>query len=425
MKALALDPDNPEVIYAGINTHALVGLYKSSDGGRSWKLLKRQPVSSITINPVNPRQIYVTGGMLMRTDDGGANWTEPNPYAFTYSGLFMHPKENGKLFAYNYWGISGSSDHGAKWEELIQQVGITSIEADPQRPGIFFAGATKGTYSNGGILVSTENGARHSWNRVFSDPDINAIVPHRADRQVIFASSGASGVVRSGDGGKTWAVMNNALTGKPVKALVGHPTEHTRLYAGTLATGVYQSADSGESWAEHNKGLEAVDVLRIVIHPKEPGTIFIGTSKGVYRWAAKPLFTPAPPEEEAKPAVPARAPAVRPRPTAKPAEIISRGDSGNNPPVIEPFFRSEQRYSYDEAGRMTGVVLSLSVEVRDPDGDPLTYEWSATTGTISGSGPQVTWTPPMRMGEPESGVVTVVVSDPKGGKARHQFNVRK
>jgi hypothetical protein len=59
-------------------------------------------------------------------------------------------------------------------------------------------------------------------------------------------------------------------------------------------------------------------------------------------------------------------------------------------------------------------TISVQVAAADPDGDKLTYKWSAVRGTIEGEGRQVKWTAPAEMGEFE---VICVVSDGKGGEA--------
>jgi len=62
-----------------------------------------------------------------------------------------------------------------------------------------------------------------------------------------------------------------------------------------------------------------------------------------------------------------------------------------------------------------GQGAQITCLASDPDGDKLTYSWTADKGTISGEGPTITWVPPSGMGKYN---VTVVVSDGKGGEAR-------
>lgn len=65
---------------------------------------------------------------------------------------------------------------------------------------------------------------------------------------------------------------------------------------------------------------------------------------------------------------------------------------------------------------------TVSVTASDPDGDPLTYQWSATGGTIVGTGASVTYTPP-RITSNTSFTVTVVVGDGRGGSATSSVSI--
>ncbi len=77
----------------------------------------------------------------------------------------------------------------------------------------------------------------------------------------------------------------------------------------------------------------------------------------------------------------------------------------NQPPVISSLTAEPQ--SLPPGGSST-----ITVVASDPDGDPLSFSWSASGGSISGSGAQVTWTAPEVAG---TYTVTVTVSDGKGG----------
>jgi hypothetical protein len=78
----------------------------------------------------------------------------------------------------------------------------------------------------------------------------------------------------------------------------------------------------------------------------------------------------------------------------------------NNPPVIESLTTDCPRVKPAGTGTITCVAS-------DPDGDELTYTWSAERGTISGEGAIVTWTAPSEYG---NYVITVTVSDGRGGE---------
>lgn len=83
--ALAVDPRQPDALYAGMRTHnwSRFGVYRSVDGGRHWTPLSDQPVDALAADPAHPNRLYSTGWRyLRRSDDSGATW-----YPFT-AGLF-------------------------------------------------------------------------------------------------------------------------------------------------------------------------------------------------------------------------------------------------------------------------------------------------------------------------------------------------
>jgi len=67
-----------------------------------------------------------------------------------------------------------------------------------------------------------------------------------------------------------------------------------------------------------------------------------------------------------------------------------------------------------------GDSCTINCAASDPDGDTLTYEWTATGGAISGEGDTVTWTAPTTE---ETYTITVTVSDGKGGTASDDCDI--
>ena len=83
----------------------------------------------------------------------------------------------------------------------------------------------------------------------------------------------------------------------------------------------------------------------------------------------------------------------------------------NNPPTIELLFTDCPRVK-------KGGTATITCEATDPDGDELTYTWSAERGNISGEGVTVYWVAPNEYGE---FAITVTVSDGRGGEATESW----
>ena len=136
----------------------------------------------------------------------------------------------------------------------------------------------------------------------------------------------------------------------------------------------------------------------------------------------RPAATTAPPTELPPTEAPAtQAPAATqptvnpPPPPPPPAPPV-----GNNAPYFPQALttQEETNFEYDDDGLLIGAVTTLTIlPATDPDGDPVSYAWSASTGSISGGGTSATWTRDLEFGDPASGTVVVIASDGRGGTA--------
>ena len=85
----------------------------------------------------------------------------------------------------------------------------------------------------------------------------------------------------------------------------------------------------------------------------------------------------------------------------------------NSPPVVESLAAAQARVGRDES-------VAIKCVASDPDGDELSYQWSASGGDISGQGAIVTWTAPGRSG---GYVISVRVTDGWGGEASEELDI--
>jgi len=85
--------------------------------------------------------------------------------------------------------------------------------------------------------------------------------------------------------------------------------------------------------------------------------------------------------------------------------------------------KTSTQFKYDDYGELVGAVTKITIVTKpiDPDRDRLRYTWKATNGRIRGNGPVGVWNRVIRYGQPKPGVVTVIASDGRGGKATAKF----
>jgi photosystem II stability/assembly factor-like uncharacterized protein len=215
MGALAIDPTNDNIIYAGTGeanyaNHSRYGLgvFKSTDGGDTWVQLAESTFagrcfSKIVINPQNPQILYAS-----ITRAGGF------PEMAAAKG---HPGATGPL------GVFRSDDGGVTWVQLaggLPNLSATDLAMDPTNPSILYAaiGHIFGNFSNG--IYRTSNGGT-SWTKL-----------------------GGTGWPTSTLGRISVAVAPTQAT--RIYALVSYPADASGGGASTF--GAYRSDNSGTSW---------------------------------------------------------------------------------------------------------------------------------------------------------------------------------
>ncbi len=185
---LAIDPHDPQILFAGMwrfrrNSWSLTsggdddGLYKSTDGGVSWRRLTGNglpagPVGRIAVAfaPSNSKRIYAIveskAGLLWRSDDAGETWklTSSNTLIderpFYYTRLVVDPHDENHLFSVSVllaesknggatWHVSGRRLHGDHHDVWIASNGRTILEGN-----------------DGGAGLSRDGGATWLWRNV-------------------------------------------------------------------------------------------------------------------------------------------------------------------------------------------------------------------------------------------------------------------
>ncbi len=160
---LAFDPTDPTIMYAvaGESSYTRTGngLYKTTNGGRTWGRLGPEiPLDTVAVCPTDPLLIYTGGAGLRKSTDGGSTWTEIFPGAVRT--VVFHPTTPNTIFVgcggacdgtANNQGIRKSTNGGATWTNALFGYGYASILFHPTDPSIMYA-------SGGQVYASTDGG---------------------------------------------------------------------------------------------------------------------------------------------------------------------------------------------------------------------------------------------------------------------------
>ena len=130
---LAIDPSNPEIIYAGTDNRTEnygTGIWKSMDGGVSWAPsgLSQKRITGIVVDPSNSQNVYATSLQdFYISNDAGVTWTLRPTQDTGVDKLLMTPSTPAAIYRYGWGGMLRSLDGGLSWERAAGPLGYADI----------------------------------------------------------------------------------------------------------------------------------------------------------------------------------------------------------------------------------------------------------------------------------------------------------
>lgn len=275
---IAVSESDPNVVYVGTGEHAVRGVmtsygngvYKSTDAGKTWKhigLEKTRHISDIAVHPSNPDLVYVAG-----------------------QGTVHGPN--------NDRGVFKSTDGGATWKKVLyinDSTGISSLSMDMNNPRILYATSWEHrrlpwTVSSGGagsaIWKSTDEG--NTWKKLTEGlPKMMGkmgISVSRANSNRVYAiletEKSKSGLYRSDDAGKTWALLSNnqdiSSRSWYYMEVFADPINENIVYV--LNAPMMKSIDGGKTFARVR--VQHGDTHDLWINPSKNNVIALGDDGG-------------------------------------------------------------------------------------------------------------------------------------------------
>jgi len=282
VRALAQAPSEPNRLVAG----ALDGIFVSHDLGRSWERIspagdsELRNFDSLAIDPQNPAIIYAgTFHLAWKTTDEGKHWQPIHGGMLDDSdvlSLTMDARNPQRIFAGACSGIYRSDHAGLSWKKLEGMPDSSRrtpvIRQDLSAPAVLYAGTTKGLWK------SKDDGA--TWRRVSSDEwSVNAILiePILANQEAGASASGErvllgtemQGVLASDDGGEHFEPANAGFRHRHVvsMAMDRDRTGHMTAVLGNAPETLVETENGGRSWSALGKGLNSNGVRKIYSSP--------------------------------------------------------------------------------------------------------------------------------------------------------------
>ena len=240
--------------------------------------------ASVAASPTDANVILVatsSGLGLFRTDDGGRSWTAaavPGSPVFYNNSRMAFPTSSRVYLASPGFppGLYRSDDAGQSFAKL-SSLRFGALAVDSTDANVFYVGTYSGS---AGLFKSTDGG--QTLQSLGQPGSFSALLVDRRNPQVVYAGQRFGQVIRSLDGGQTFAPASTGLAGAGVHGLAqdGRGTLFVWLRAGGLfashdAASTWQAVDTGE--ALRRSGVEA-GRGSLVADPRHAGRIYLGNA---------------------------------------------------------------------------------------------------------------------------------------------------
>lgn len=284
--ALVVHPKSSVIYVSGGD-----GVYRSSNNGDTFGsvssgLPPRDLMRTLAVDPTSDQILYCLAyNKVFKSTDGGINWLEsgsgiptvPVGGALEYIAIDPHAPQTLYLHALNVGkGLYKSTDGGASWRELMTApYGLFTITIDAMgQIYLVYSGAQ-------GVFRSTDGGTTfRSFDTGFAQ-SVFAIAVHPTDMKQIFIGWSFNGITKTSDGGATYVRADSGLLNRGVRSVTFAPSDANIVYAGLEFGGVYRSTDGGKNFAPTGSATtlpETLAVSALAVHPSDPKIVYAGTS---------------------------------------------------------------------------------------------------------------------------------------------------
>lgn len=297
LKHLTLDPESPQILFAA----GREGVSRSLDAGKTWHRTNSglpqsasgtlSEVTALAVDPLNPIVVYAgltepsegRRHVLFRSVDRGEGWEEVSVFTYEISQIVVDPSDSAVIYVASRRNqvLHSTLDGGNSWTRHIlrHSPSFPQIVLDPNNPSTVLVPVLD--YIDGPMLWKSSDRGEH-WES-FETPWFLRSLVFDASLNVVYAATddGSHGLYQSWDQGESWIPFGQDVHDKTITHIEVGPEGSSSLYANEFYGGIYRSLNDGESWVPLERFLSSdgdpKNVTALTVDPVTPA-LYAGVS---------------------------------------------------------------------------------------------------------------------------------------------------
>ncbi len=281
---LSLCKSAPNTIYASVaDAYSQKGLYKTTDGGDSWRNMNSQNVCSyqgffahyIRVAPDNPSEVLWAGVNIYTSTNSGTSVQSRSGMHVDHHCFADHPTNPDIVFCGNDGGVYRSTDGGRSYR------GYNTGYVTCQFYNGFACSHQSGNLAIGGLQDNSckvYKGSKN-WSRALGGDGTFCAI-NTKDDDIMYGASQNLNISRTTNGGRNWSNISGSFSGRTC-FIAPYMLAHSKpevLYGGTQY--VFKTTNGGTRWSRMNGGnqLNGNAILSIGVSPTNHNVVYAATA---------------------------------------------------------------------------------------------------------------------------------------------------
>jgi len=254
-------------------------------------------LSGCSLSSVAPTStVTMASATMIRSDDGGTTWNpkikiddKKTIAGINVLSMTINPSDSNIIYmGTEANGLFVTKDGGETWSNVAFADKVYGLAFDSQNPNIIYGSGVV----NSRAKIYKRLQEDQEWKEIYTEPSdktiISSLAIDKINSQIVYAGTSTGVIIKSTDGGQTWASLTKVEG--PVISIAFDAANSEHVFFGVFQIGVFETKDGGTTVNNITRSMDTIgntsSVYTLIADPYLPGVVYVGTEKGIFHRTA-------------------------------------------------------------------------------------------------------------------------------------------